>query len=177
MHSKFRKKNGEKMNPFRPDYLIDDIFHIPLEQFKKVGITNFLFDVDNTIVPYNSQNIPEDTIRWFHETTAAGFHLCILSNNSDERVAPVAEKLGIDFVAHAKKPLQNGAKRAVTLFGEGKEHIALVGDQLLTDMLCGNMAGFTTVCVKPINPDELWITKWHRNYEKLLYFLMGIKRG
>ena len=57
-----------------------------------------------------------------------------------------------------------------------KEQIALVGDQLLTDVACGNRAGFTTFVVKPINPDELWITKWNRNYEKLLYRLMGIKR-
>ena len=91
-------------------------------------------------------------------------------------MAPVAEKLGIDYVARAKKPLQNGAKRAVALFNAPKETIALIGDQLLTDMACGNIAGFTTIVVKPINPDELWITKWHRNYEKLLYRLMGIRR-
>ena len=164
------------MSIFRPDILVDDIFSLPLEELKNKGITNILFDVDNTIVPYNSQDISEKTIAWFHETTTQGFHLCILSNNSDERIAPVAEKLGIDFVAHAKKPLQFGAIRAITLFNATKDHIALVGDQLLTDVACGNFAGFTTIVVKPLNPDELWITKWHRNYERLLYRLMRIKR-
>ncbi|MGI5873072.1 MAG: YqeG family HAD IIIA-type phosphatase [Bacillota bacterium] len=164
------------MSIFRPNYLADDLFDLPLETLKKKGIVHLLFDVDNTIVPYNSQEIPEETVRWFHETSAKGFRLCILSNNSGERVAPVAEKLGIDYVARAKKPLQNGAKRAVALFNAPKETIALIGDQLLTDMACGNIAGFTTIVVKPINPDELWITKWHRNYEKLLYRLMGIRR-
>ena len=164
------------MSIFRPDYLIDDIYALPLEELKEKGITHILFDVDNTIVPYNSQKIPEKTVEWFHATAKAGFHLCILSNNSDERVAPVAEKLGIDFVAHSKKPLLNGANRAVKLFNAPKEQIALVGDQLLTDVACGNRAGFTTFVVKPINPDELWITKWNRNYEKLLYCLMGIRR-
>lgn len=164
------------MSIFRPDYLADDVLSLPLEDMKAQGITNILFDVDNTIVPYNSQIIPPEIVTWFHNTTANGFHLCILSNNSAERVAPVAEKLGIDFVARAKKPLLNGAYRAIKLFDAPKSAIALVGDQLLTDMVCGNRAGFTTYCVKPINPDELWITKWHRNYEKLLYRLMGIKR-
>lgn len=164
------------MSIFRPDRLCDDLFSLPLEELKAKGVTNILFDVDNTIVPYNSQKIPEETVEWFHVTAKEGFRMCILSNNSGERVAPVAEKLGIEYIARAKKPLQNGAKRAVTLFGVPKDRIALVGDQLLTDMACGNIAGFTTICVKPINPDELWITKWHRNYEKLLYKLMGIKR-
>ncbi len=164
------------MSIFRPDLLAEDLFDLPLADLKAKGIVHILFDVDNTIVPYNSQEIPEATIEWFKQTTTDGFHLCILSNNSAERVAPVAEKLGIDFIARAKKPLQNGAKRAITLFDAPKEKIALVGDQLLTDTVCGNRAGFTTIVVKPINPDELWITKWHRNYEKLLYRLMGIRR-
>lgn len=164
------------MNIFRPDYLVDDIFSLPLDMLKEKGITNILFDVDNTIVPYNSHDLSDEAIQWFHETTAKGFHLCILSNNSAQRVAPVAERLGIDFVARAKKPLRNGARRAVKLFDAPKEQIALVGDQLLTDTACGNRAGFTTFVVKPLNPDELWITKWHRNYEKILYHLMGIKR-
>jgi HAD superfamily phosphatase (TIGR01668 family) len=164
------------MSIFRPDILVDDIFSLPLADWQAQGITNILFDVDNTIVPYNSQEIPEKTVAWFHETTAQGFHLCILSNNSAARIAPVAETLGIDFVARAKKPLLFGAVRAIALFNATKDHIALVGDQLLTDVACGNLAGFTTVVVKPLNPDELWITKWHRHYEKLLYRLMRIKR-
>ena len=164
------------MSIFRPDDLADDLYTLPLDLLEEKGITNLLFDVDNTIVPYNSQEIPAATVAWFHDVTARGFHCCILSNNTDERVAPVAEKLGIDFIAHAKKPLQNGAKRALAMFQAPKERIALVGDQLLTDMACGNRAGFTTIVVKPINPNELWITKWHRNYEKILYRLMKIKR-
>lgn len=164
------------MSVFRPDLLVDDIFDVPLADLKAKGITNILFDVDNTIVPYNSHDLSERTIAWFHDATAQGFHLCILSNNSAERIAPVAARLGIDFVARAQKPLIFGARRAMMLFGAAKEQIALVGDQLLTDVACGNRAGFTTIVVKPLNPKELWITRWHRNYEKLLYRLMGIKR-
>lgn len=164
------------MSIFRPDFLIDDIYALPLEEMAEKGITHILFDVDNTIVPYNSQEIPPRAIEWFRDAAARGFKLCILSNNSDERIAPVAEKLGIDFVAHAKKPLLHGAKRAIERFGVPKENIAMVGDQLLTDMACGNRAGFTTFVVKPINPNELWITKWNRNYEKMIYRLLGIKR-
>lgn len=164
------------MSIFRPDYLIDDIYALPLDEMAEKGITHILFDVDNTIVPYNSQDIPEQTVPWFNTMKEKGFYLCILSNNTDERVAPLAANLGIDFIAHAKKPLLHGAKRAVERFGVKPENIAMVGDQLLTDMACGNRAGFTTFVVKPINPDELWITKWNRNYEKLIYRLLGIKR-
>lgn len=164
------------MRMFRPDYLIDDIYSLPLDEMKAGGIRHILFDVDNTIVPYNSQEIPERTVPFFESVKAMGFHLCILSNNTDERVAPLAARLGIDFVAHAKKPLLHGAKKFMEKYGASPEAVAMVGDQLLTDMACGNRAGFTTFVVKPINPDELWITKWNRNYEKLIYRILGIKR-
>lgn len=164
------------MSLFRPDYLIDDIYALPLEEMKAEGIRHILFDVDNTIVPYNSQEIPEKAVPFFEKAKAKGFHLCILSNNTDERVAPLAANLGIDFVAHAKKPLLHGAKQFIKKYNALPESVAMVGDQLLTDMACGNRAGFTTFVVKPINPDELWITKWNRNYERLIYRFLGIKR-
>lgn len=157
------------MKKFTPNLMVKDLRAIPLEELKAKGIKYMLFDVDNTIVPYNSQGLTQDTIEWFEIPRAMGFSMAILSNNNEERLTPVSEKLGIPFIARSKKPTSNGAKRAMTLLKATPRETALVGDQLITDILCGNRMGFYTIVVEPINKQELWVTRFNRNFERLIY--------
>ncbi|MDO4542876.1 MAG: YqeG family HAD IIIA-type phosphatase [Bacillota bacterium] len=157
------------MKKFTPNLMVKDLRSIPLEELKAKGIKCLLFDVDNTIVPYNSQGLTDDTIAWFDIPRKMGFVMGILSNNKGERLKPVAEKLGIPFIARSKKPLSYGAKRAMALLGVKPEETAMVGDQLITDILCGNRMGFYTIVVEPLNKNELWLTRFNRNFERLIY--------
>ena len=43
------------------------------------------------------------------------FLLCILSNNGEERVGKFAAPLGLEYIAHAKKPSSEGVLRALSL--------------------------------------------------------------
>ncbi len=164
------------MSIFFPDLMVKDIYSLPLEDLKKRGIRCLLFDVDNTIVPYNSQGLTEETIDWFRIPKEHGFLMSILSNNSDERVFPVAEKIGIPFIAHAKKPLSDGAKRAMEMLEVTPEETAMVGDQLITDVLGGNCMGFYTIVVQPINKNEFWGTRINRKLEKIIYAFMKLRK-
>lgn len=157
------------MKMFTPNLMVKDLQALPLEALQAQGIENLLFDVDNTIVPYNSQGLTQETIEWFKIPKAMGFAMAILSNNNEERLTPVSEKLGIPFIARSKKPTSNGAKRAMKLLNAKAEATALVGDQLITDILCGNRMGFYTIVVEPINKNELWITRFNRNFERMIY--------
>ncbi|MEE0775482.1 MAG: YqeG family HAD IIIA-type phosphatase [Bacillota bacterium] len=164
------------MSKFFPDLMVKDIYSLPLEELKARGIRCLLFDVDNTIVPYNSQGLTQETIDWFRIPKEHGFLMSILSNNSDERVLPVSEKIGIPFVARAKKPSSNGAKRAMAMLGVTPEETAMVGDQLITDVFGGNCMGFYTIVVQPINKNEFWGTRINRKLEKIIYAMMRLKR-
>lgn len=157
------------MKIFTPNLMVRDLFALPLKELKAKGIKYLLFDVDNTIVPYNSQGLTEDTAAWFKTAKSFGFTMGILSNNKAERLAPLAEKLDIPFIERSKKPTSRGAKRAMRLFNATPAETALIGDQLITDILCGNRMGFYTIVVEPINKNELWITRFNRNFERMIY--------
>lgn len=163
------------MSIFRPNLMVKDLRAIPLEKLQKQGIRCLLFDVDNTIVPYNSQGLTADTIDWFEIPRSMGFRMCILSNNHAARLTPVSEKLQIPFVERSQKPFPVGAKRAMEKLKVTPKETAMIGDQLITDVCGGNYMGFYTVVVEPINKQEFWGTKINRQWEKLLYKVMGLK--
>ena len=64
-----------------PDKMFKNIYVITPALLKENGITTVIFDVDNTIVPYNSQEIPEQAIPWFNTMKEKGFYLCIQQSN------------------------------------------------------------------------------------------------
>jgi len=157
------------MSIFRPDYLIDDIYALPLDEMAEKGITHILFDVDNTIVPYNSQEIPEQTIPWFNKMKEKGFYLCILSNNTDEsRGKMFHQKDRVISFPNAKKPMFS--KKLITnmlkKFGIEKKNALVVGDQIFTDVLAGRFCNVKTLLVDPLGPSMLPFFEVKRFFEK-----------
>ena len=47
-----------------------------------------------------------------------------------------------------------------------KDQVMMVGDQLITDMQAGNLAGVETVLVKPLVETDKWNTRINRFFEK-----------
>ncbi len=157
---------------FTPDMMLDSLFALPLPDLWKQGLRVLIFDLDNTIVKWNCREVEDEIVHWFQEIRAYGFQVLILSNNGEERVLAVAEKLGIPFIARAKKPSQIGSLKALALFNVEAGECAMIGDQLLTDICGGNRAGFYTILVTPISPQEFWGTRISRQVEKILFHLM-----
>ncbi len=44
---------------FYPDDYVDSILNINYERLYELGIRGLIFDIDNTIVPYNTFEIPD----------------------------------------------------------------------------------------------------------------------
>ena len=83
--------------------------------------------------------------------------------------APGAEETlaGRPFVGKAGKPLKKGFNELAQKFGLELNQIAMVGDQLFTDILGGNRAGCTTILVTPINIKiEPGFVRFKRFFEK-----------
>ena len=85
-----------KIECIHPDYL------------KAHGITALVLDVDNTLTGDNSQVLEPTVQAWLDEMRAAGISLTIVSNNTAKRVRPFAERIGLDWVPLACKPLTIG---------------------------------------------------------------------
>ena len=94
----------------------------------------------------------------------------IVSNNSSvKRVREFAEKLGILYVARAKKPLKGGFKKAIKLASRkyNNSEIMAIGDQLMTDVFAANRMNYVSVLVKAIDrKTEKWTTRFNRMLEK-----------
>lgn len=154
------------LNLFLPNKHVQSIYELTPEIFKDEGIRAIVVDLDNTLVPWNVADAPEEVRVWLESLIEAKLDLIVFSNNNEERVRRFAEPLNIPYIHRAKKPLQNAFKKAAKLMNVSSGQLAVVGDQLLTDILGGNRFGAYTVLVVPIVESDAPVTKFNRQIEK-----------
>ncbi len=53
----------------------------------------------------------------------------------------------------------------------------MVGDQLITDIQAGNLAGVGSVLVRPLVTTDKWNTRINRFFEKIIFMIMGYRHG
>ena len=138
---------------FTPQYLFASVARITPAFLEQLGITALVLDVDNTLTSHDSQSLAPEVDAWLAQMQAAGIKLMIASNNSKERVAPFAARLGLDFVARSCKPLTFGMARARKRFDVKRGQMAIVGDQLFTDRAAGALYGIKALVVEPRSAD------------------------
>lgn len=136
-----------------PRQLFGRITAITPDYLREHGIRALALDVDNTLTAHGSQALPEDIRLWLQEMKAAGIGLDIISNNNRQRVEPFAGKLGLPFAALSCKPLPRGLICIRKRRGLKKSELALVGDQIFTDIVGANLYGVTSLMVLPMAKD------------------------
>lgn len=151
-----------------PKLYLENVQQISLELLNKYGIKALILDVDNTLINYNKQ-MPEGTKEWCDMLKKSGIQFCIVSNTDQkEKVKKVAEQLEIPYFYFAMKPLKKGLKKAIKLLGGKEEDIAAVGDQIFTDVLGANRCHIFSILVKPIEKQDIWVTKLKRPIENYI---------
>lgn len=156
------------MNIFYPDYAFDSILDITLDFLNTKKITTLLLDVDNTLTTHNHPEPIAGALEWIEKMQSGGITLMIVSNNTADRVTKFAGLLKLDFVASSQKPLSKGIKKAIKQVATHKENVAMVGDQLFTDVLGGNLYGCNSILVKPIELEQHTFFKAKRKAEEFL---------
>lgn len=151
---------------FYPDIYIRSVFEMPLEDLKKLGIRGLVFDIDNTIAPFDIAEPEQAIVELFAYLRTQGFKLCILSNNTRERVHLFNQKLGVLAIHKAGKPGIKKLRRAMQIMGTSPDSTAMVGDQVFTDMWCGHRAGLFCIMTAPICSRDQLITKVKRGAER-----------
>ena len=95
--------------------------------------------------------------------------VCILSNSPRKfKIKAIAKDLSMPYIYKAFKPWTYGFKKAKELLNEDKENIAIIGDQIFTDIFGGNIFGIKTILVKPISKKEFFMTKIKRPLETFI---------
>ena len=156
------------MSLFYPCYRFRRIWEIAPEWFTVHQISVVLLDVDNTLTTHDNPEVPDEARRWIAQMQKAGIKLLILSNNRPKRVEPFARKLGLGCIANAAKPLISGYERAMELMGTHKGNTLFVGDQIFTDILCGNLAGIVSILVEPMELERFLFFKLKRAAERVV---------
>ena len=158
-----------------PDAYFKKVEDINIEFLNKNKIKALLLDVDNTLVD-RTKKMTEGVIKWAKELKGQGVKLYILSNTNDKaKIQNIVKKIDIPYQHFAMKPLKRGFKKAQKELEEKSENIAIVGDQIFTDIIGGNRCHMYTILVEPINEKEFWYTIWKRPIEKRIKNRINMK--
>lgn len=162
---------------FIPTRFSQTIYDIPYNELKNQGINALFFDLDNTILPYDINVLPED-ITTYLENLTKDFKVVIVSNSRLKRVRNAVNHLnGIPFVKFARKPLKAGFKKALKLANVTKDETCFIGDQVMTDILGSNRMKFSeNILVYPVKKrSDHFLTRFNRKFEKLILNRINIK--
>ncbi|WP_242622240.1 YqeG family HAD IIIA-type phosphatase [Olsenella sp. Marseille-P4559] len=165
---------NEMLSPFRATRYVVSVDRIDIDALVAAGVRLVLLDRDNTCIPRDTHVVPPAIGAWLDRLRNSGIAMCLLSNNfHSAEVAASASQLGCPVVDHAMKPAPFSAWVAMARMGVGPEQTIVVGDQVFTDVLAGNLAGARTILVRPQSRRDLWYTQVFRLGEALV--LRGVK--
>lgn len=154
------------MNYFYPDIYQKSIYTINYNKLLENGIKCLLFDLDNTCVPYIESKPNKKLKNHFDELKDMGFKVIIFSNSGRKRLEPFKKELNVDCSSNCKKPFKSKFIKLLDTYNYKLSEVAIIGDQLITDIYGGNKIGITTILVNPISKNEMVFTKINRFIEK-----------
>lgn len=165
------------LEKFRPTQCVESVAHIDLSALMSLGFNTLMLDLDNTLLPWKDSTLPELSQQWIQQAKEMGMKLCIVSNtHNPKRLSNIAAHLGIPSVCRALKPRKHGFMKAAAVLDSSPEHTVVVGDQLLTDILGGNLAGMRTILVRPMHRREFIGTKLSRLVERGILAILRVNR-
>lgn len=148
-----------------PKFMLPNVYALTDAFLEAQKIGGIIFDIDNTLVGFREPRPTPEVLALLDHLKEKGIRVAIASNNKEERVKVFAEGLGISAYHRSAKPLGFVLGRIRKEFGLPAKKIALVGDQIYTDMLGGNLAGMITVLVDPIDTKETRLFRFKRRME------------
>ena len=104
--------------------------------------------------------------------------VCDIDNTLAAHDEPLPDAQAIAF---ARKPLKQTYRKMLRDLHYAPHQVAVLGDQLLTDMLGANRMHFYTILTKPLVSRDLNCTKVNRVFEQMVFRVLErqgkIKRG
>ena len=164
----FREVSGSVSKGFVPDHRLASVGEISESYLKKRGIGGLIVDLDNTLALPDDMEPTGDARRFATRMKRAGIPVVVVSNNSLPRVAGFCEKLKLDYVFKSGKPFGSGIRRAIKILGLPRSQVALVGDQLVTDVFAASLNGIRCILTDPIVLEEGFFFRMKRGFETLI---------
>lgn len=151
-----------------PNAYLKNVKEITIYFLNKNNIKALILDVDNTLIDFNKKML-DGVEEWCKNLKKQGIKLFIVSNsNKKTKVEMVAKKLELPYIHFATKPFKRGFKKAAKKLQEKNENIAVVGDQIFTDVIGANRCKMFSILVEPIEKKDLLVTKIKRPLENYI---------
>ncbi len=138
-----------------PDGHYEKVLDIDFNELHRKGYKCVFFDIDNTLVE-RRYSFPEWKIKkMIDELKIKKWTIVMLSNNRRlSRTMRVADFLEIPCIYKAIKPFPWVYKKAFKDFHCSPQNTVCIGDQLLMDILGGNIVGCKTIYVDPLGAEQ-----------------------
>lgn len=154
---------------FLPDIYQKSIYKINYDKLKSSGIKCLAFDLDNTISPITLSKPTKRLKSLFTRLKNMGFKCVILSNSNKKRVEPFKSGLAVDSGYSSRKPSNKKYIKLMNNYNYAPDEIAMIGDQLLTDVYGANKMGFTSILVNPMGQKDFVVSIFNRFIEKIIF--------
>lgn len=157
------------MNRFLwPDRLFDTLEDVTPELLRSMDITSLVIDLDNTLVPPHTDRPTQESLAWLSRQEEAGIRVFLVSNNTEERVNAFCEGTTLPHLHRGAKPLPFGITRARRMMDADRKNCALLGDQILTDVLGARLSGIRMLMVKPMVMETGTFFRMKRAFERFV---------
>lgn len=165
------------MRLLTPCLRIPTVYDLPIAWLKERLVQAIISDLDNTLVPWRDYRVAGQLAEWFASLHAEGFRTVILTNaRPSPTIQRLSERLETELVLGARKPIQRFFRRALERVNVVPSQACVIGDQVFTDVLGGNLVGCYTVLVDRIGNREFAGTRFMRILERMVLQSLG-RRG
>ncbi|MGC9383088.1 MAG: YqeG family HAD IIIA-type phosphatase [Kosmotogaceae bacterium] len=159
-----------------PHIFLSDVGKVDFENLKESGYKMIIFDFDNTLEPWSSHKLSVEKILLLNRIKKMGMKIAIISNGKRKRIDELLKIIPeIDVVSKARKPVPAKTRKLLRNNSVPPYKAVIIGDQLFTDILLGNLLGTFTIKVNPLSDKDFFTTKILRGFEK--FALKYIKQG
>ena len=120
----------------KPDSYAHSVYDINYSKLYENGIRYAVFDLDCTLLPFDDIRVKEEDEVLFNYINLTGIKAAICSSGLNKRVKPVADRLGVNYIARAKKPwVKFDDIKKLFDYKCKEDNTMFVGDSLYLDML------------------------------------------
>ncbi|MBQ4634586.1 MAG: YqeG family HAD IIIA-type phosphatase [Bacilli bacterium] len=154
------------MEKYIPDIYAKSIYDVNYDNLVERGIKCVLFDLDNTLIPPSMKKPSPKLVNFLNELKKTQLHFIIYSNGRSKRVKHFEQLLNLECISPAGKPFRGKFDTIIKKYHYNQSEIAIIGDQLLTDVAFGNNVGITTILVNPLSLKDSFFTRFNRMREK-----------
>ena len=143
-----------------------NVYEIDLDFFKFLNVKHIFIDLDNTLDSYRLMTPSERSVNLISSLKKMGIEVIIISNNRGPRVKGYAKKLDVECLHSTGKPFSFKIKKLIKDKNINKDEVIMIGDQMITDVSCGNGAKIKVILTDKLVKEDQFTTRFNRFFER-----------